>query len=484
PTLTISGGKDAVVRLRYAEALFPKTNRNDTEGKEFVGYYDEFVADGSPGRTFRPLWWRTYRYLKIEIESHDDRPHIDSLTATYTGYPFERRAKFDAGDPELTRILDVGWRTARLCAHETYMDCPYYEQLQYVGDTRVQCLISLFNSGDARLMRNAIDQINDSRQSDGATMSRFPTRLEQYIPAFSLWWIGMVHDYWWYVDDPSFVKRMLPGVRAVLSFFEQYQNAAGSLRMLPWWRYFDWVPSWPRGQAPQDDDGTSALFDLLLLMGYQWAADLDPSIHVPPQLAGTIQRLYWDPARRLYADTPRKTQFSQHANTLAVLAGVIRGDAARDLILRILTEPNLAQAEIFFRYYVNQALTKVGEGNRYLDQLGDWRDMLAHGLTTFAEWADRPGRTSRSDCHAWSASPNIELFRTVLGVDSAASGFRRVVVRPHLGKLTRVSGTVPHPLGSIDVAIDGSSATVTVPVPGELTWRGATHPLVPGVNRF
>jgi len=55
----------------------------------------------------------------------------------------------------------VGWRTARLCAHETYMDCPYYEQLQYVGDTRVQCLVSLFDSGDARLMRNAIEQSSE-----------------------------------------------------------------------------------------------------------------------------------------------------------------------------------------------------------------------------------------------------------------------------------------------------------------------------------
>jgi len=155
------------------------------------------------------------------------------------------------------------------------MDCPYYEQLQYVGDTRTQCLVSIFNSGDARLMRNAIDLINDSRQSDGATMSRYPSRLEQYIPGFSLWWIGMLHDYWRYVDEPDFVRRMLPGVRAVLSFYEGYQKDNGSLKPLPWWRYFDWVPSWPNGEAPQDEDGSSAPFDLLLMMACGWAADLE-----------------------------------------------------------------------------------------------------------------------------------------------------------------------------------------------------------------
>ena len=32
--------------------------------------------------------------------------------------------------------------TARRCAGETYFDCPYYEQLQYVGDTRIQALVA------------------------------------------------------------------------------------------------------------------------------------------------------------------------------------------------------------------------------------------------------------------------------------------------------------------------------------------------------
>ena len=36
-----------------------KGNRDEMEGKEFIGYHDEFVADGGARRMFRPLWWRT-----------------------------------------------------------------------------------------------------------------------------------------------------------------------------------------------------------------------------------------------------------------------------------------------------------------------------------------------------------------------------------------------------------------------------------------
>ena len=88
--------------------------------------------------------------------------------------------------PELEKILEIGWRTARLCATETYMDCPYYEQLQYIGDARIQAMVSLYNSGDDRLVRNALDLMDHSRMAEGITLSRYPSNSPQQIPTFSL----------------------------------------------------------------------------------------------------------------------------------------------------------------------------------------------------------------------------------------------------------------------------------------------------------
>jgi hypothetical protein len=172
---------------------------------------------------------------------------------------------------------------------------------------------------------------------------------------------------------------------------------------------------------------------------------------------------------------------------LAVLADAITGDAARDVMLRILTEPGLAKGELYFKHYIHTALAKVGEGDRYLEGLDDWRTMLASGLTTFAEVVDRPGNPSRSDCHAWSASPNIAILRTVLGVDSAAPGWSRVMVRPHLGKLAYAEGSVPHPAGAIEVRVEaGGAVSVSLPagVAGTLEWRNQRRELSPGANRF
>ena len=151
PELLVSKGKGSNIRLTYSESLFDpkglKGNRNEIEGKSIVGYSDYFLPDGSLDRLFRPLWFRTWRYLQMEIETREEPLTVNRFNSEFTAYPLKENAAFESDQPLLKQIWNTGWRTARLCANETYFDCPYYEQLQYVGDTRIQALISLYVSG-------------------------------------------------------------------------------------------------------------------------------------------------------------------------------------------------------------------------------------------------------------------------------------------------------------------------------------------------
>ena len=123
---------------------------------------------------------------------------------------------------------------------------------------------------------------------------------------------------------------------------------------------------------------------------------------------------------------------------------------------RITEDCSVMPCTVYFRYYLQQTMKLTGNGDMFLDGLQIWRDQLALGLTT---WAEQP-EPSRSDCHAWSASPNIEFYRIILGIDSDAPGFRRVRIEPSLGDLKRVSGAIPHPDGkiSVDYEADGRGA--------------------------
>lgn len=507
-TMDFSGGKNAGISLTYAESPFNKPpkygmekgNRNDVDGKFFAGRRDSIISNGQPGQSFNTLYWRTFRYILVKIHTGNDPLIIDDLYGTSTGYPFKFNARLQVDDPEMQKILQIGWRTARMDALETYMDCPYYEQLQYIGDTRIQAMVSYYNSGDDRLARNAINLMNHSRLAEGLTLSRHPSHSPQIISTFSLWYIGMLHDYWMYRPDSNFVKSKLPGVESVLRFFSHYQRADGSLKGTPYWTFVDWAGArgWRSGMPPIGSKGGSSILDLQLLLAYQMASQMEAAMGMPAyarlyrqkalQLRRTIQNKYWDAAKGLYADTEDKDLFSQHANSLAVLAGLMSGAKETALCKKILADSSLTQCTIYFKYYMHQALVKGGLGNDYLDWLGIWRQNIAMGLTTWAEISDLAH--TRSDCHAWGASPNIEFFRTVLGIDSYAPGFSKVKIDPHLGKLKNASGEIPHPNGKVSVSYVKGPVVwkITIGLPPKITgifvWKGKSYPLKAGRNNF
>ncbi|GAB3890028.1 family 78 glycoside hydrolase catalytic domain [Spirosoma agri] len=515
PELTVSQGKGATITLSYAEALVDskgqKGNRNELEGRTLRGFDDQFVADGGSKRTFRPLWFRTYRYLQLTVETKGESLVLDELIGQYTAYPFEEKAQVVTSDTTLKAIWNVGWRTAQLCAGENYYDCPYYEQLQYTGDTRIQSLISLYVTGDDRLMRKAIADYDHSRFNDGLTQSRYPSADFQVIPTFSLFWVCMIHDYWMHRQDDAFVKSMLPGILGVLNWHEQRIAKTGLNGPLEWWNFVDWS-TWQNakdetaGGVPAGArKGGSSILSLQQAYTYFRAGDLlahygqnERAEHyreLGRKLNKAVYAQCWDAGRGLMADTPivpagqaGKTSYSQHANILAVLTDAVPAAQQAALLQKVMADPkggpdSLTQATFYFKFYLFEALKKTGLGDQFVSQLKPWRDMLAIGLTTFAE---NPEPT-RSDCHAWSASPLYELLSITCGIRPAEPGFKSVRIEPYLGNLTTVNGRMPHPLGDIAVqfqktATGGLTGTVTLPtnVTGTLRWKGKALPLKAG----
>lgn len=507
PELTVSGGTKSTVRLTYAEALVDsngqKGNRNEIAGKHIVGIYDEFLPDGSQGRQFVPLVWRTWRYLQLDVNTADQPLRLENLRCWFTAYPFEETARFASDDPSLTQIWQVGWRTARLDAHDTYMDTPYYERMQYIGDTRIQALISYTVAGDDRLARQGIQAFNDSRVPEGLTRSRYPSSVTNMIPTFSLLWIGMVHDFWMYRGDDEFVKAQIAGTRTVLDWFLDRQRADGLLANITWWPFVDWGQDFEFGMPPQDVDGGSSPITLQYVEALRYGAELESTFGDPiraqryreaeSRAVNAIRKLCWNDAYGLIADTPAQKHYSQHANILAVWLDVIPAEKQKDVLTKILSTsdpgftsqasiPEITKATYYFRFYLARALDHAGMGDRYLDLLKPWRDMMGLGLTT---WAEHPEPT-RSDSHAWSAHPNFDFLTIVAGVRPKTPGFSNVIIEPHLGQLRSVVAAVPTPKGTVAVSYasgsSGLSAEVNLPsdVRGELVWKGKTVRLNPG----
>lgn len=499
PELTVSGGAKSTIRLTYTEALVDKRgekgNRNEIAGKHIVGIFDEFVPDGSGSRTFMPLGWRTWRYLQLDVSTGDQPLRIEKLRSWFTAYPFEERGKFESDDPSLAKIWEIGWRTARLDAHETYMDTPYWERMQYIGDTRIQALISYTVAGDDRLARQAIQAFNDSRIPDGITRSRYPSSVVQIIPTFSLLWVGMVHDFWLYRGDAKFVQAQLNGTRSVLDWFISKQRQDGLLGQIPWWPFVDWGKDFGFGVPPQDADGGSSIITLQYIEALRYGIALESAFGDPvrgkhyreaeSRAVHAVRQLCWNESNGQLADTPAQKRYSQHANILGAWLDVIPAEKQKDVLNKILSAtdpgfasqgsvPQMTAATYYFRFYLARALDHAGMGDKYLALLKPWRDMVELGLTT---WAEQPEPT-RSDSHAWSAHPNYDFLTIVAGIRPKTPGFAGVRLEPHLGTLKRVAAAIPSPRGTIEAkyrtSADGIAAEIDLPpnTTGELVWKG------------
>ena len=478
----------------WSFALAPRTkgkgNRNETDGKIFIGREDVLLPDGAEHH-WTTLSWRTYRYVRLQVQTAAEPLVIEDVYGDFTGYPFTWDASLDTDLQELKDMLEIGWRTARLCAWETYMDCPYYEQLQYLGDTRIQALITLYSSKDDRLVKNFLYLADISRSPDGITKSRYPTTIPQHIQPYALSYIYALHDYMMYGKDTQFVMDLLPGAEQIMHYYQRFQQADGRVKNLPGWNFSDWVndkpESWHSGVMLRGADGCSSAMDLQYLYALQLMAHMEEVkgnsylageyTAQAARLADSVKKAYWNAEKGLFANRAEQDYYSQHSNALAILCDIVEDPKA--LAQKLQADASLAQCTIYYKFYLYQAYVKAGLGDDYLNWLDAWRENMAMGLTTWGEDADVFG--TRSDCHAWGASPNIEFFRTVLGIDSDAVAFKRVRIEPHLGDLKEIGGTMPHPAGAVSISykLKGKKlkAEITLPseVEGVFVWKGQEH---------
>jgi hypothetical protein len=488
PELTVSGGSGSNITVGYTEALYDerhhRANRNEVGDRQVLGQFDRFLPDGGPSRTFVPLWFRTWRYFQFKITTGEEPLRLDSLHVNFSAFPFMPRAAFTSSDPQLKAIWDICWRTARLGAHDTYMDTPFWEQLQYIDDTRVQALISYAVPGDSRLALQALHAFDQSRVPDGITQSRYPSSLQQFIPTFSLSYVDMLHDYWMYVPDEQSIKALLPGTRLVLEWFFEKQYEDGFLKSLPYSSFY---------RGPQD---RSALNTLTFVDTLRQAAELEErfgdkslaakyrTVALKASLA--VYRQCWNAELGLLADSPEQSVYSQYANIYGILTDSIPKTEQPGVMRKILGPylgehplTNMAPIDYHSQFYLSRAIDKTGMGEYYLKTIEPWRQMIEKGLTTTPEFAD----PTRSDTHAWSAHPIYDLLTIVAGIHPGSVGFGSVRIAPNPGTLEHFEASMPLRNGEIRVRYlhDGNQARFTLRLPegltGILIWSGRQYRL-------
>ena len=513
PEMKVAGGKGATVRWGWAEALYVGDcfdwhtvvvdkvrkglgDRNEFVGKYFYGICDTFLPSGAGASFYSAPWWHCGKFCLVEVKTGDEPLTIESVALTETRYPLDPEAYFHCSDESLEAVQAVCLRGLQECMHEMHFDCPFYEQQMYGGDTRLQMKITQVLSPEDGLNRQAFRIFEVSQRDNGMISMNYPTKWLQESTTFSEYWAMMLGDYAMWRDNPVWVRTRMPAVRRLLFNLENHLDADGLQVDPPGWSFVDWVPDWKAGLAPDSQTGVSSINNLLYLLALRQAERVETSIgegelaerwrRRAEDLAARIVAKFWDERRGLVADTPARDRFSEHAQALAIITGILTPERRARVIRGLAEDADLARCTASFSSYLFEAYFACGRTDLFLKKLDVWREYVRMGLHTPLEG---PG-DARSDCHAWSANPVYHLHAGVAGVQPAEPGFRSVRIAPQPGPLSWLKAKTSTPKGYVltDLRFDGGRAKGTVTLPaglaGTFAFGGSEIRLAPGENRI
>lgn len=293
---------------------------------------NSFRYTAKEGRqTFTSHYRRGFRYGSFTFRNLSGPlkiRHINTLLATY---PVEARGRFAASDETLTKIWQVAAYTVQLCMLDTYVDCPAYEQVYWVGDARNSALVNAVAFGAYDLTDRCVRLTG---QSLSAELSKIkPPHLQTMrthiptshvvsgwfdeIPMWSFLWVWMAWENYWNSGNREALADYYKDVRECLKRCETFLTDRDLFDIPDVWNLVDW--------AAQDleRDGEVISSTALMAQSLDYAARMAGELGLPEEAAAHIalaERLRkavntygWSDKYQGYVDTVRdEYAFERH----------------------------------------------------------------------------------------------------------------------------------------------------------------------------
>lgn len=452
---------------------------------------------------------RGMRYLVVTVRGDRAPVKLHEVYVNQSNYPVANAGSFRCSDSLLNDIWEISRHTTRLCMEDTFVDCPSYEQVFWVGDARNEALVNYYVFGATDIVKRCLNLVPGSADMTPLYVDQVPSAWDSVIPNWTFFWVLACEEYCAHTGDAAFAKRIWPAVRHTLAHYLTHIDSSGLLNMKGW-NLLDWAP------IDQPNDGivthqnlflVKALRQAVALARAAGAAEADEAAAAgfaerAERVAKAINERLWDDERRAYldcihADGRRSGIFSMQTQVAAYLCDVAEGERLA-AIEGYLSEPPAGFVRIgspFMSFFYYEALVKSGRPDLLVDDIRrHYGMMIEHGATTcwemypsYAENRANPKMLTRSHCHAWSAAPGYFLGACVLGINRRDAGWRKVEVAPQPSGLSWASGAVPLPRGGrigVSWRLAGSRMKLRVEHPADVDVTVAWPEGVDGEAEF
>lgn len=459
PIYVFEGGKDSCVSFIYIEKFVndtKKIKKTDAENGEIIGLTDRIILNGE-NCCYEPFRYRTFRFLYILVEAKQEDVIVYAPKFRRTGYPLEIGSWIRSSEKWVKEVWQICQRTLQNCMVESYMDCPYYEQMQFSMDTRLQAMFNYALSTDIKMARKALEDFHCSMTPEGLIHGKYPSAYCQIISTFSLHYILMLKEYYIQTNDLLTVKMYLPDVDAILGYYDRRLGEEGLVGRLGYWEFVDWQKAWvASGGVPAAlSEGPSTIINLMYGYALKDASELYKAagrIGMAQEyeerrlkIIETVRRLCWNEEKMMYREGPAFEQYTQHAQAWAVLNGMDDLETTQNMLRAAMTDVEVLRCSFSTSYEWFRALEKAGLYSGTEANMMRWAELGALGNTTCPEEPE----DGRSECHAWSALPLYEMIRCMAGIKPGMPGWKEAVIQPHPSYLPDLEGEAVTPKGII-----------------------------------
>jgi len=484
---------EGFINIFYGESREEALDRAYCETLDQLQVYADAIIDNATNHyserrdSYTMRTSKAFRYVYIECTGALSIGRVGAQREDCCPPP--RQGTFTCSDDELNRIWQVSAYTLELTTREFFVDGIKRDRWTWSGDAIQSYLMDYYLHFDTDCVRRTIRQL---RGKDPVT-AHINTIMD-----YTFYWFKSILDYYFYTGDTDFVREMYPRMRSLMAYCLGRTNGDGMMEGQPDdWIFVDWVDfaMHKRGTLCFEQllflkSLETMLFFAHLLRDHPPARPIQGSLtpddykddmyryeQLWQQLHEQTNAIFWDEERHAFVhaieDGELNTMVTKFPNMFAVIYGFANAQQRRDILKHVLLNDQVQPITTpYMRFYELEALCLLGQKEKVLAEIkAYWGGMLREGATTFWE-KYVPGEQGRehlamygrpygkSLCHAWGASPIYLLGRYFLGVRPKAPGYATYEVRPAVGLLPCMSGSVPTPFGYIRVRVEGLRVTV------------------------
>lgn len=429
---------------------------------------------------------KALRYVNIVCTGDTS---VENLTLEYEYLPEKELGTFRCDNELLNKIWEIGVYTMQLTTREFFIDGIKRDRWVWSGDAAQSYLMNYYLFNDNETVKRTIWLLGGK----APITSHINTIMD-----YTFYWFNSIADYYLYSGDKAFLEQIYPNMKTMMDYVLSRTDEDGMVQGLTGdWVFIDWA------DKPMDKTGQLSFEQILFCRSLESiaqvaevvGADIEEITSYRKLAASLREKLlpfFWNEEKKAIVHKRGEEDVFKFSSMFAVIFNYLDAEKKKAVAENVLFNDDVLKITTpYMRFYELEAMCMLGKHDQVMSEMLDyWGGMIAEGATSFwekyvpgehgAEKYAMYGRPyGKSLCHAWGASPIYLLGKYYLGVQPTSPGYETFEVRPNLGGLKEMEGTVPTPQGCVYIKMNKEQVIVKSDSAGGVLILGEKQVQIP-----